>query len=70
MAEAAAPSAKRVLVTGGYGALQRAGSKPLARSQHLFSTGLVGKAIEAVVAQEARSDESYVFLGSKDADLT
>lgn len=33
-------------------------------------TGLVGKAIEAVVAAEARADEKWVFLGSRDGDLT
>ena len=34
-------------------------------------TGLVGKAIEAVVNEgEARPDEKWIFLSSKDADLT
>jgi len=34
-------------------------------------TGLVGKAIEAVVAEgEKKPDETWVFLSSKDADLT
>lgn len=33
-------------------------------------SGLVGKAIEAVVARDPRQDETWVFLSSKDADLT
>ena len=33
-------------------------------------SGLVGKAIEAVVQCEGRDDEKWVFLSSKDADLT
>jgi len=32
-------------------------------------SGLVGEAIRAVVAQEKRTDETYVFLTSKEADL-
>ncbi|XP_066153607.1 GDP-L-fucose synthase [Euwallacea fornicatus] len=32
-------------------------------------SGLVGKAIQTVVAQEGQTDESWVFVGSKDADL-
>ena len=32
-------------------------------------SGLVGKAIEAVVSAEARENESWVFLSSKDGDL-
>ena len=32
-------------------------------------TGLVGKAIETVVRGEAREDEQWVFLASKDGDL-
>uniref|UniRef100_A0A090XAP5 Putative gdp-l-fucose synthetase n=1 Tax=Ixodes ricinus TaxID=34613 RepID=A0A090XAP5_IXORI len=33
-------------------------------------TGLVGKAIEKVVCDEKRPDEKWVFVSSKDADLT
>ncbi|KAK6027927.1 hypothetical protein OSTOST_06039, partial [Ostertagia ostertagi] len=33
-------------------------------------TGLVGKAIEQVVNSESRSNEKWVFIGSKDCDLT
>ena len=33
-------------------------------------TGLVGKAIEAVVKEENRPNETWIFLSSKDADLT
>lgn len=33
-------------------------------------TGLVGKAIETVVNQEKFPDEEWIFIGSKDADLT
>jgi GDP-L-fucose synthase len=33
-------------------------------------SGLVGKAIEAVVARDPKPDETWVFLSSKDADLT
>jgi len=33
-------------------------------------SGLVGKAIEAVVGKAPREDEHWVFLSSKDADLT
>ncbi len=32
-------------------------------------TGLVGKAIEAVVTREAKTNESWIFLSSKDGDL-
>ncbi|MBJ6977483.1 NAD-dependent epimerase/dehydratase family protein, partial [Vibrio cholerae] len=31
---------------------------------------LVGKAIESVIRAEANSSEKWVFLGSKDGDLT
>lgn len=33
-------------------------------------TGLVGKAIESVVNLEKRENESWIFIGSRDADLT
>ena len=34
-------------------------------------TGLVGKGIEAIATtEEKRSDEVWIFLSSKDADLT
>ena len=33
-------------------------------------SGLVGKAIEAVVAEEGRANETWYYAGSKDADLT
>jgi GDP-L-fucose synthase len=33
-------------------------------------SGLVGKAIEAVVSRDPKADEKWVFLSSKDADLT
>lgn len=33
-------------------------------------TGLVGSAIRKVVEQEGRSDEKFIFLSSKDVDLT
>ncbi|CUI14357.1 GDP-L-fucose synthetase, putative, partial [Bodo saltans] len=33
-------------------------------------SGLVGKAIEAVVARAPKAEEQWVFLSSKDADLT
>ncbi|XP_043290106.1 probable GDP-L-fucose synthase [Venturia canescens] len=32
-------------------------------------SGLVGKAIQTVVSAESRSDEKWIFIGSKDADL-
>lgn len=32
-------------------------------------TGLVGKAIETVVLSEKRTDEKWIFVSSKDADL-
>lgn len=32
-------------------------------------TGLVGKAIEKVALSEKKSDETWIFLSSKDADL-
>jgi GDP-L-fucose synthase len=34
------------------------------------ASGLVGRAIQKVVAEEDRKDEQWIFLGSKDADLT
>ena len=33
-------------------------------------TGLVGRAIEKVVKAENRPNEQWIFLSSKDADLT
>ncbi|KAH8401582.1 hypothetical protein KR009_006723 [Drosophila setifemur] len=33
-------------------------------------TGLVGKALEAVIKEQAPADEQWYFAGSKDADLT
>lgn len=33
------------------------------------ASGLVGQAIQKVVAEEDRKDEKWIFLGSKDADL-
>ncbi|XP_035915834.1 probable GDP-L-fucose synthase [Anopheles stephensi] len=33
-------------------------------------TGLIGKAIETVIKEENPADERWVFVGSKDADLT
>ncbi|KAF7988217.1 hypothetical protein HCN44_007711 [Aphidius gifuensis] len=33
-------------------------------------TGLVGKAIEKTINNDSRSDEKWIFVGSKDADLT
>ncbi|XP_046979590.1 GDP-L-fucose synthase [Schistocerca americana] len=33
-------------------------------------TGLVGKAIQTVVAEDERTDEQWIFLGSKDGDLS
>lgn len=33
-------------------------------------TGLVGKALEAVINQEKPANEEWFFAGSKDADLT
>lgn len=33
-------------------------------------SGLVGKAIENVIAQEKPIDEEWIFVGTKDADLT
>ena len=32
-------------------------------------SGLVGRGIQAVVGQEPRQEEEWVFLSSKDADL-
>lgn len=32
-------------------------------------TGLVGRAIEKVVKEQNRTDEEWIFIGSKDADL-
>lgn len=32
-------------------------------------SGLVGKAIQTVSEKEGRSDETWIFVGSKDADL-
>lgn len=32
-------------------------------------SGLVGKAIEKIIKDENRSDEKWVFVSSKDADL-
>lgn len=32
-------------------------------------TGLVGKAIEQLVIAEKKTDESWIFLSSKDGDL-
>lgn len=32
-------------------------------------SGLVGKAIDAVVSADSRPDEKWIFVGSKDADL-
>lgn len=33
-------------------------------------TGLVGKAIEKVVAENNQDNEEWFFIGSKEADLT
>lgn len=33
-------------------------------------TGLVGKSIETVILTEQPRDEKWIFVGSKDADLT
>lgn len=33
-------------------------------------TGLVGKALQAVIKEEQPSNEEWFFAGSKDADLT
>eukprot|EP00112_Aurelia_sp_Birch-Aquarium-sp1_P025416 Seg843.2 transcript_id=Seg843.2/GoldUCD/mRNA.D3Y31 product="hypothetical protein" protein_id=Seg843.2/GoldUCD/D3Y31 len=33
-------------------------------------SGLVGYALKKVVAAEAKTDETWIFLSSKDADLT
>lgn len=33
-------------------------------------TGLVGRAIEAVIKEENPQDEKWLFVGSKEADLT
>jgi len=33
-------------------------------------TGLVGKALEAVIKEQSPEDEQWFFAGSKDADLT
>ena len=33
-------------------------------------TGLVGKAIEHAVNKDKKQEEEWVFIGSKDADLT
>ncbi|BFG04602.1 probable GDP-L-fucose synthase [Drosophila madeirensis] len=33
-------------------------------------TGLVGKALEAIIKKEGPTDEEWYFAGSKDADLT
>ncbi|XP_014226778.1 probable GDP-L-fucose synthase [Trichogramma pretiosum] len=33
-------------------------------------TGLVGKAIQTVIENDKRSDEKWIFVGSKDADLS
>lgn len=33
-------------------------------------TGLVGKAIEEVVEEEKPANEKWIFIGTKDADLT
>lgn len=33
-------------------------------------TGLVGKSIESIVKTENPQDETWIFVGSKDADLT
>lgn len=33
-------------------------------------TGLVGKAIQKVIETDAKPDEKWIFVGSKDADLT
>lgn len=32
-------------------------------------SGLVGKAIQTVSEKEGRNDETWIFVGSKDADL-
>lgn len=32
-------------------------------------SGLVGKAIQQIVEEEGRSDEEWIFVNSKDADL-
>lgn len=33
-------------------------------------TGLVGSAIRKVIENESRADEKWIFLSSKDGDLT
>jgi GDP-L-fucose synthase len=33
-------------------------------------TGLVGRAVEEIVSQDTLKGETWVFIGSKDADLT
>lgn len=33
-------------------------------------TGLVGKAIQKVIEAEKNSNEEWIFVGSKEADLT
>ncbi len=33
-------------------------------------TGLVGKAVQEIIAQDPPKGETWVFIGSKDADLT
>lgn len=33
-------------------------------------TGLVGKAIEGVIREEKKADERWIFVGSKEANLT
>ena len=33
-------------------------------------SGLVGYALKKVVSTEAKNDESWIFLSSKDGDLT
>lgn len=32
-------------------------------------TGLVGKAIQSIIENDSKSDELWVFIGSKDGDL-
>lgn len=33
-------------------------------------TGLVGKSIETIIKTESNNDENWIFVGSKEADLT
>lgn len=33
-------------------------------------TGLVGKAIETIISQEKKENETWIFVGSSDADLS